>query len=443
MAADVARLLAANALELAVGLGVVLALRLPRPLAYVVGLAVVGVLDANLALVHALLGLPELAVLAAVSLLVGLRLKRGREPEAEPRTLVTTLLGCATPALLALSAFVFATRPLSEWDGWAIWGLRAHALFLEHGTGAVFASSAYAQPSYPLLLPSLEATGYRAMGTADATVVHLQLALLAVAFAEGLAGLLRRRVPPALIALTGLAILATPEVLGQLRTNYADIPLAFFVALGLLALARWLDDGGRALLALTALFFAAAALTKNEGTVFAGAALAVAFLVVIVHDRRRALALVPVAIAVVATVLPWRVYTKVHHLAIGSVRPADALRPGVLAAHAGRGATAAQSLLAQLPTARWGLLAPLFAVALVTGFLYGRRRLAIFAAAWFACSFAGLVVDYWVSPLPLHWYLSTSADRVVASLVVGCAALAPLLVADSWRGVRLLSPSAA
>jgi hypothetical protein len=69
----IAKLVLANVLELVVGLGVATLLRAPLATSYLLGLAVVGVLSAHLALVHVAFGWPALAVAAAIGLAVVVR----------------------------------------------------------------------------------------------------------------------------------------------------------------------------------------------------------------------------------------------------------------------------------------------------------------------------------------------------------------------------------
>ena len=454
MPGDPLLLLAANVLELVVGIGLVLALGLANDLrafsarvglAYGLGLAVTGILDATLALVGIAIGLPQLGLLALASLLVGLLRRRRLSPVAQDAlqvpssTLLAAGVAAITTALIALAAAAYTVTPLLKWDGWAIWGTKAQALYdFGSATGPLFTSAAYQgiQQSYPLLLPALEATDYRAMGAADGSVIHLQLLLFAVAFAGSLFGLLWRRVPSELVALAVLAILAAPPVLQELAWNYADVPLAFAVALGVVALARWLIDDEPWLLAVAAIFLGAGVLTKNEGAMFA----AVAFLPLLCYlgarDRRRALPLLAAAGAVVAVLLPWRIFTSIHHLSTGDIHFSDALQPSLLSAHGGRIAPSAHALVSQIGVARWGLLVPLTAVGVLAAFVGGRAVLGWFAVSWLLLSFSGLVLVYWISSLPLHWYLATSAFRIVATLVVGGAALTPLLAAQAWTGSK-------
>ena len=151
--------------------------------------------------------------------------------------------------LLAHAAHAYSVRPLLEWDGWAIWAMKARALYdfggVAHG---VFTTQPYGPLQHPLFLPALEATGFRSMGAFDGTLVHVQLALLGFGFAAALWTLLRERVPEALAGATILAVVAADSTLRQLAANLADIPLAFLVALGVVALARTLLDENAGLL---------------------------------------------------------------------------------------------------------------------------------------------------------------------------------------------------
>ena len=47
------------------------------------------------------------------------------------------------------------------------------------------------------------------------------------------------------------------------------------------------------------------------------------------------------------------------------------------------------------------------------------------------------MISFWISVVPIDLTLRWAAYRTVASLVVGLAALAPLLAGDAWRAIRL------
>jgi hypothetical protein len=442
----VSGILFANTLYFAIGVGLLPLLRIAGdratllarlPLAYLVGLCATGIVAAHLALVDVTLGLVELVILAALVLFLGLRrvqFASGSEPLAPPPAEPWWSRGIGIAAFLSalvLLGHAWATyelRPLLEWDGWAIWGTRARALYEFGGaTGPVFTSEVYLPLQHPLLLPSLEAVDYRAMGVYDPTLAHVQLALYAIGFLLAFVALLRDRVPFALVGLSVLAILSAEPVLKQLSTNLADVPLAFFVSLGLVGTGRWLATGERWPLVAGALFLGAATLTKGEGLFFALAALVA--LAPFARGRLRELALAALAVALI--VLPWRLFVAIEDLPLVEYRFRDALSPSYLSGNSERVEPAVRGLGREIFTLDWGLLVPLVVAALVAAVLARRYALAAFTAVWTALAFVGLVLVYWISTIPIELALVWSGDRTIVTIVVGAASLAALVAGEA------------
>jgi hypothetical protein len=437
-------LLSANVFYLVIGAGLVPLLRIGNTraevldrlgLAYVLGLAATAGVAAHLALIGIPMGLGELIVLTLAVVIPGRRRfrslpagTRARRPESPWSRGVGVAAFIGALVVLAHAMRTFAVRPLVEWDGWAIWGMKARALYDFGGVGhGLFTTQPYGPLQHPLLLPSLEAIGFRAMGAFDGTLIHVQLALLAFGFAAALWTLLRERVPAAFAGATILAIVVADSTLRQLVGNLADIPLAFFVALGVVALARSLLEDASDLLPFAAAMLGAATLTKPEGLLFAVAAL-VPFVAI-----ARTNASVRTALAVLVILLPWRIFTAIHGLKNPEYSLGDALSPGYLADHSSRAGPAFRGVWHQVWSSGWGWLVPLALIAFAGGLLARRWRLAGFAAAWALLSYAGIVLVFWISVVPVELTLRWAAYRTVASLVIGAAALAPLLAAEAWE----------
>ncbi|MHB8643750.1 MAG: glycosyltransferase family 39 protein [Gaiellaceae bacterium] len=403
-------------------------LRARLPLAYLVGVAIAGIVAAHLALVNAAVGVTELVVLAIVVWLFARR--RLRDPgERKP-----TRLGVVGPIafllallLLAHVAHMLETRPLYEWDGWAIWATKARALF-DFGGAYTPVFTTYPPVQHPLFLPALEAIDFHALGRFDGTLLHVQLGLLAFGFAAALWTLLRERVSPALAGLGVLAIVSATAFVKQLSTNYADVPLALFVALGAVCLARWLAEGDAKLARAAALFLGAATLVKPEGLLFVAAAVVAALLA---GGRERVRGTVLIGVAAALVLAPWRLYVALHHLTNPEYSLGNAVDPVYLWDHADRLGPALRSIAGHAFSLDWGLLAPLAVVAIAAALLSGRTRLGAFALLWTLLSFAGVVLVFWISVVPVELTLRWAAYRTVASLVIGAAALAPLLVAET------------
>jgi len=456
---SLAGLVFANALYLVVGVALLILLRVGRTrgevaarlgLAYVLGLATIGILAAHLALVGIPVGLAELVVLAlATGIPAWLRARHLPNPPNETSSpgdgwlaTVSRVIGVASflvaLVLIAHAARAYSVRPLLEWDGWAIWGMKARALYdfggVAHG---VFTTQPYGPLQHPLLLPALEATGFRAMGAFDGTLIHVQLALLGFGFAAALWTLLRERAPAALAGAAILAIVAADSTLRQLAANLADIPLAFFVALAVVALARTVLDRGSGLLPLAVITLVAAALTKPEGLLFVAAAL-IPFVLIV---RTRASLVAAACTALI--VLPWRIFVAAHGLKNPEYSLGDALHPGYLSDRSDRLHPAFSGVWHQVWASGWAWLVPFALVSLAGALLARRWQLAGFAGAWALLSFTGIVLVFWISVVPIELTLRWAAYRIVASLVLGAAALAPLLAGEAWLESQSSGPTKA
>ena len=88
----------------------------------------------------------------------------------------------------------------------------------------------------------------------------------------------------------------------------------------------------------------------------------------------------------------------------------------------------------EILSGEWGLLVPVFLVALAAAATARRWALVAFAASWAALAFAGLVLVYWISVIPIELALVWSGDRTIVTVVVGAASLAALLAGEAYRG---------
>src|SRR5439155_6555017 len=211
-------LFAAQGLYLTAGIGMIWALRTFRTwadalrflgLAYLLGVAGVGV-AATLVLVAGLgVGTPVVVVLslacfgvgAAIARLRGHGLPRVggfRRPALTPESLLAGALALLTAAILV--AFYRAARHqgLVAWDAWAFWVPKAKAIYFFGGLDEQLFRT-LPGPSYPLFVPAVQAIDFHFMGSADQTTLALQYWFLFVGFVLAVWGLLRPLVAPVLI----------------------------------------------------------------------------------------------------------------------------------------------------------------------------------------------------------------------------------------------------
>jgi 4-amino-4-deoxy-L-arabinose transferase-like glycosyltransferase len=209
------------------------------------------------------------------------------------------------------------------------------------------------------------------------------------------------------------------------------MPLAIFVALAGLCAWRWLELADRRALSLLTLFAAAALATKVEGRLFVGALLAVTVALAWRSSRRAALLTAAAGVAAgLVAVVPWVAWTRRQELVnyyTGGLADRGDRESGLFRVSI---ASARLALEAVEPTS-WLLLALLGAAGTVVALRSRRARAGgILVAATVAVSYAGLVWVYRGSPYStVEGHLDHSARRVVTSLVLLAAVLAPALLA--------------
>lgn len=445
---DLVSIFLANLSYALIGIGLAAALGVfdRRPATFVRGL--VGI-PLGIAVVLLLAGYGAVAGVALTPTLVSLvavgalaagawRLRRPAESELPVREVGPRLLAAlaVVPAaaiawVLAAAGRAAAVKPLAEWDGWVLWATKARILYEHPSEGAaVLQSSFYGAPSYPLGLPALEATTMRAVGDFDGTLLDVQLLALVAAAMVGIWALLHRAAHPVTIGLALLATLGSTQLAYQLTTNYADVPLAFLVALGVVAGGVWLTGPERETwqLACFSVFLAAAAWAKNEGLVFGAAAVVTLVLATLItRSGRRAALLASLAWAML--VAPWRVYAQANGLQTADYDLRDLFDLGLLHDRADRVWPAARELIAEMTAAgAWGATAAVIVLSLATALLTSRRLAGWYAAAWLLLSFGGLVATYWISNHRLDNDLENSSYRTIVTLLVTGLCIAPLLL---------------
>jgi len=176
-------------------------------------------------------------------------------------------------ASVAVSVILFIVRSVREphggWDAWMTWNVAARFLFRGESHWQDAFSPSFRHPDYPLLLPGAVARLWTYMGT-DSALAPATVAMMFTFATVGLAG-----ASLALLRTSRQAILATLVLLGTQSlvthgaSQYADIPLAFFVLATVVLL--FLHDRagqGRGLMILAGAAAGFATWTKNEGLLF-------------------------------------------------------------------------------------------------------------------------------------------------------------------------------
>jgi hypothetical protein len=361
---------------------------------------------------------------------------RPQLPETRPRGGTLVALAGVVLVVVYLEALFRSARlsALSAWDAWAFWVPKAKAIYFYGGLDEQFFRE-LANPSYPPLVPALEAAAFHFMGSPDVVTLHVQFWFFACGFAAAVAGMLAPRVSPYVLWPCIVLVLVAPRVGGRMLDPQADFLLDYFFALAALLVALWLVEREPWLLMTAAIFMAAAVMTKREGQ------LLVACVVVaggVASWRRWRYAwprLGLVAGFAVAALVPWRIWFSSRDLT-GDLPSAGAL---ALFHNVDRGWPAFQSAVSTLfDYDLWLIVVPLVLIGVVLAFLAGARTLPTYALTLYALVLAGLAWVLWsFTELELPFVQDEGVNPIVrlsASLVVASAAILPLLLDAAWHG---------
>jgi hypothetical protein len=411
-------------------------------LAYMVGVAALGVALTLELVVGVRFGLATIAITCLVLAVGGLALGRALE-RPRPRGLGADrrglgLLAVSYVALIGvyLEALFRAGRlaPLSNFDGWAFWVPKAQAIYFFGGLDEQLFRE-LANPTYPPLVPALEAAAFHAMGSADTITLHVQFWFFLTGFVAAVAGLLAPRVRAPMLWPIVLLVLVAPRVATRSLEPQADFLLDYFFALAALLVALWLVERRAWQLSAASLLLASAMLTKREGQLLA-ACVVVAALAASWRTRRAAWPRIALAGgAALALAVPWRIWFTSRDLT-GELPASGFLG---LFDHLDRPWPAVQSVAETLfDSGLWLLAIPLAFAAVVLAFVGGARILPAYAALVYCLSAAGFVWVLWsFTELELPYEQDEGVNllvRLCGSLVIVSAGLVPLLLDAAWRG---------
>lgn len=332
----------------------------------------------------------------------------------------------------AYALFYAYIMPVSGWDAWLIWFLKARVFFIDGSVEPSFLLDPNYQQhqDYPLLVPLFISWVYTAAGAAKEAwgklLSPLQFISLLAVFHYLSARATDRKtaaVFTALLSLTPVLVVhggGLPLKIGGLYsgdfTGYADLALSASFAGGAAFLYLYLKEGARQDLFLSALFLGIGAWTKNEGLTFAvfGACVLGAYSAL---DRKTPWKDMASYAAIIAVfLLPWQLYRAHHHIESEYV--------------ANLSANVFIDNLPRLPLILGGLLDAMFTritlfnvtwAALAAsaafnwrGFL-DRPTLSLYALLVMQLSVYVLV--YVITPVPIDWHLATSADRLLLHML--------------------------
>jgi hypothetical protein len=297
---------------------------------------------------------------------------------------------------------------------------RLHMVF-----GNDYESLWFIRPDNPLWWSAILNTDLRFVGAIDLRAVNGELAFLLVGFVSATARLLWGWVRPWILLPALLLVASAPELLRQTQGGDADVPLAIYLALAILAAVGWLRLRSGFALALFCAFAATAVAIKSEGILELALDLAIVS-VAGWRARRRLLSLWAAAIAAVATSLPWFVWRSVQDVPnVFNLR--NAFSVSYLDRHTYLLHGALRILRHHFTSVReWSLIVALTFALSVVGLVRERRAEWLASAAFLVLSYLLFVWISWADP-DGAFRLVASAYRYVTPPIVLAGVFLPLL----------------
>jgi hypothetical protein len=362
----------------------------------------------------------------------------GELPGMSLATIAAALLSVVSAGILVAFFRLARIMPLGGADSWQFWLPKSRAIFYFGGIDGAFFKT-IARPSYPLLVPALQAMDFRLIGSADGPAVAVQYWFLLAGFILAAAALLRRLVPAWLGWLFLALVLVIPQLDQRLLNAQADWTLdLLFVGSALFAIC-WLRTPEMWLLACYGVMAAGTIATKREGTLFA-VCLAAGIVLATLRSWRMWLPIVGVTAAAYALSIPWLLWWTSRHLvsdnpheqASGLVTPDGHLWPALHLA-----------LRIVFSYDFWLVFVPLAivaALAALTGGGFGRKLAVIYLSTGLLLV-AGFTWILWIFGGTLdEQFQSTPIPRAAGSLALLSTVLAPLLIAPLLWPDRYAAP---
>lgn len=250
-----------------------------------VSLLLAGSLDFRLVYVVAVLGSVAIlykkksggfSSLFALASLRGIPRDNGYSERPTTQRIIKSLGRIAVAVVALVVAVNLLARPMYQIDARVIWGLKAKILFQEH---TIFSESVedisrnHPHPRYPLLIPVASAWIFNNIGEVDDRAVRMLFLIFFAGLVAVTYQLAREQSGNAAGRLSISAMVFAPFVYGSMSggasSGHADIALSFYIAASTMAMMMWMKEKDVTFAVGAALFAAFAALTKNEGIIFA------------------------------------------------------------------------------------------------------------------------------------------------------------------------------
>jgi hypothetical protein len=353
-----------------------------------------------------LLAIPSRIAVLAVTVAFWIPVLRMRPHRFSVTPIRWSVADLGTLLIIGVHGFLATRARVTEWDFWAIWGLKARVFLANGGIDWAWLRDPlheFARPDYPPLVPLNYVFIALHAGEWNDRWLGILTTLFAAAMVLIVRELFARELPRHLAALAtlGAASIALSPYVGT-----AEAPMIAYGSAGLLLMRH-------GAMFPAALFLGFAACTKNEGLTLIVAAAAA---LIVAARARDSLRLWP-ALAVAA---PWQILRSAHgvhgYLSLRMFDPANA--------------APLRRALAEIPPERPLLWLGVAVAVLVYARKADRERLLLTAAMLQLITYVGA---YLLTPYPVRWHVRTSWPRITDHVAVPLLFAAVMLASSKLR----------
>lgn len=173
---------------------------------------------------------------------------------------------CLTIAYVILEALI---RPVTVWDGWAIWLLKSKLFFIDGTIQAHILD--YIKSDYPLTISLFGSYIYILLGSIDDTSILLTSVAFLISLSILFFSTLKRYYGLSYALLFTFLLFTTQNFIrhgGRMEAGQADLPLSYFIFTCAILLLEYIRKSNPQIILLLSIFLGITVLIKFEGVVF-------------------------------------------------------------------------------------------------------------------------------------------------------------------------------
>jgi len=323
---------------------------------------------------------------------------------------------------VAYTAFEAWLRPLSAWDGWAIWLLKAKMFYID---GFVNPHAYHLlRDSYPYVINLSVTFLYIMLGKVDDRAVlllffgfYLMLGICFFNFSKKIFGI-------TMSLFFTFLLLSLQNVIrhgGRFEAGYADLALGYYIFMSSTLLFQYIKSNKPKALILCSIFLGLTSLVKDEGVVFSIIMQLMMFVVIIKNKKFKQIFL---SMIWLIPFLDWNLFKYINdiHYSLYQNSTIHLLRfPQILL-------QIAQELL---NIQNWNILWPIFFIGLFPFLFIKKRGMNIYLFFIMFLQILAYIFVFMISPYPPYIHVPNVMNRLLLHVVALCVLLVEYVFANT------------